>query len=332
MEATPEIRFTFSAEIDKLAPALVKFQKAVKPVLKGSRAKVEKEGRLLYSYAYANFADVQEATREPLADADLAVIQPPVGSSADGITIVTIVLHSSGQWMRGDLTAKPLDQKPQTIGSLITYNRRYSYSGCLGIVTEEDDDGAAAQGKGIAGGAAKANTVKATPTALMANASQIQQIHIAKEKIGGWTGKADHPGHPYRLALSAYKDAKGEKVQSSKDLTYEQASNLIKRMQGMIDRQADNAKRMEDQAPIAGAMNGNNEREPGADDDDTGEACDAGQLQNVREAAKSRWGKKAPDLAPQWLQKEFGVSETAALTKMQAERALQLLLSGDVLQ
>lgn len=327
----PAIKFTFSPEIDKLAPALVKFQKAMKTVLKAATAKVEKEGRLLYTYAYADFADVVEASREPLADADLAVIQPPVGSSADGITIVTIVLHSSGQWLRGDLTMKPLDQKPQTVGSLITYNRRYCYSGALGIVTEKDDDGAAAQGKpAIKGNAQPANKVKAASDALMANATQIQQIHILKEKIGGWTGKADHDKHPYRAALLAYKDADGKPCQSSKDLTFEQASNLIKRMQATFDGQAMNAKRMEDQAPIAGAMN-DNDREPGADDGDPGEPLEAGQLADLRQAAIDKWGKKVKDLAPQWLQKEFGVSEAAALSKVEATRALQMLLSGNVL-
>lgn len=325
----PEIKFTFGPEIDKLAPALVKFQKAMKAVIKGSRAKVEKDGRLLYSYAYADFADVQEATREPLADAELAVIQPPVGSSTDGITIVTIVLHASGQWMRGELTARPMDQKPQTVGSLITYNRRYSYSGTLGIVTEQDDDGAAAQGKPpIKGGAQPARQIKANDNALMANATQIQQIHILKEKIGGWTGKADHDKHPYRAALLAYKNAKGEPCTSSKELTFEQANNLLKRMQGTFDGQVANLAKMNGANDLAASVE---EREPGSDDDDTGEVADAGLLQNVREAAVSVFGKKVKDLAPQWLQKNFGVSESAALSKMQAERALQMLLRGDTL-
>jgi len=326
-----EMQLTFGPEVDKLSAALVAFQGEIGSVGKGSTAKVEKDGRLLYSYKYADLASVLEATREARAKAGLAVVQFPTGDAATGITLFTTVMHSSGQWMRGALTLRPMDTKPQTLGSLITYLRRYCYSAVLGIATEEDDDGAAAQGngKGIAGGAAKANTVKATSTALMANASQIQQIHIAKEKIGGWTGKADHPGHPYRLALAAYKKADGGKAESSKDLTYEQASNLIKRMQGMIDRQAANAQNMEAQAPIAGAMNG--DREPGSDDDDTGEVADAGLLQNVREAAVSVWGKKVKDLAPQWLQREFGVESAAALSKMQAERALQMLLGGNTL-
>lgn len=318
-----------SADVTELAKALAVFQGKIGAVGKGSTAKVEKDGRLLYQYKYADLASVLEATREDRAAAGLSVVQFPTGG-ADGIKLVTTLLHSSGQWMRGDLTLRPMDAKPQTIGSLITYLRRYSYSAALGIATEEDDDGAAAQGKpAVAGGAAKANTVKATPTALMANASQIQQIHIMKEKIGGWTGKADHPGHPYRLGLSAYKNAKGEPCESSKDLTYEQAANFVKRMQGLIDRQHETAAKMNGEGHLEAAV-----REPGSDDDvanDNGEAADPGMLEDVREAAKKRWGKKAPDLCPQWLQKEFGVDSTAALTKWQSSQALQMLLSGDTL-
>jgi len=326
------MQLTFGPEVDKLSAALVAFQGEIGSVGKGSTAKVEKDGRLLYSYKYADLASVLEATREARAKAGLAVVQFPTGDAATGITLFTTVMHSSGQWMRGALTLRPMDTKPQTLGSLITYLRRYCYSAVLGIATEEDDDGAAAQGNGkpaIKGNAQPANKVKADNNALMANATQIQQIHILKEKIGGWTGKADHDKHPYRAALLAYKSADGKPCTSSKELTYEQANNLLRRMQGTFDAQVANLARNEAKAPIADGMNG--EREPGSDDDDTGEAPDPGMLQDVRDAATTRWGKKVKDLAPQWLQKEFGVESAAALTKTQAERALQLLLSGDTL-
>jgi hypothetical protein len=113
-------------------------------------------------------------------------------------------------------------------------------------------------------------------------------------------------------------------------LTYEQAQNFIKRMQGMIDRQAETLKNNEAQAPIAGAMN-DNDREPGSDDDDTGEVANPGTLQNVREAAVSVWGKKTKDLAPQWLLKNFNVATSESLSQVQAERALQMLLKGETL-
>ncbi len=325
------MQLVFGPEVDKLAAALVAFQGETGSVGKGSTAKVEKDGRLLYSYKYADLASVLEATREARAKAGLAVVQFPTGDAATGITLFTTVMHSSGQWMRGALTLRPTDTKPQTLGSLITYLRRYCYSAVLGIATEEDDDGAAAQGNGKttgpAGGAAKANTVKAQPESRGITPGQVQQIHIMKEKIGGWTGKADHDKHPYRAALMAYKDRFGKPVTTSTDLTFEQAANLLTRMQGMIDRQAETLAKQEATAPILSVV----EREPGSDDDDPGEACDPGMLADVRAAAVTRWGKKVKDLAPQWLSKEFGVYEAASLSKVQATRALQLLLSGETL-
>ena len=40
-----------------------------------------------------------------------------------------------------------MQQSPQEFGSLLTYLRRYSLSALLGIATEADDDGAAANGR-----------------------------------------------------------------------------------------------------------------------------------------------------------------------------------------
>jgi len=283
-----------------------------------------------FNSTYATLASVWEACRGPLTKNGLSVAQLPVNDNAR-VGIVTTLMHASGQWMRSVLFATPEKQTPQALGSALTYCRRYALAAVVGVAPEDDDGDEASHGgkPAIKGNAQPARNVKADNNALMANATQVQQIHILKEKIGGWTGKADHDKHPYRAALLAYKKADGQPCTSSKDLTFEQASNLLKRMQGTFDAQATNLAKNEAQAPIAGGMNG--EREPGEDDDDTGEVADAGLLQNVREAAVSVWGKKVKDLAPQWLQREFGVESAAALSKMQAERALQMLLKGETL-
>lgn len=322
-----------STEIGELAKALSLAQSEIMAASKDGINPFFKGPDKPKGSSYATLASVWEACRVPLTKNGLSVSQLPVNSNGN-VGVVTTLLHSSGQWMRSALLVQPEKNTPQAIGSAITYVRRYALAAVAGVAPEDDDGNeASGHGKGPAGGAQRADKVKATPTALMANASQIQQIHIAKEKIGGWTGKADHPGHPYKLALSAYKNAKGEKCESSKDLTFEQASNLIKRMQGMIDRQAETAKAMEASTPIAGAMNG--EREPGSDDgepsNDNGEPADPGQIEDLRAAAKTRWGTKVKDLAPQWLAKEFGVDTVTALSKVEASRALQILLSGDTL-
>src|SRR6478609_7107655 len=90
MTMTGEMQLTFGPEIDKLAAALVAFQGQTGAVGKGSTAKVEKDGRLLYTYNYADLASVLEATREARAAAGLAVVQFPTGDG-NGITLFTTV-------------------------------------------------------------------------------------------------------------------------------------------------------------------------------------------------------------------------------------------------
>lgn len=169
---TPAMKYRWSSERAEISAALVAFQSAATPVAKGKTAKVEKDGRLLYTYEYADLADVIEHTKAARAAAGLAIVQFPTGD-ANGITVVTTVLHKSGQWMEGELTLRPNDTKPQTIGSLITYLRRYCYSAALGICTEADDDGAAASNGG--------NEPRARKTAAPSARPPAQQSHPATQ-------------------------------------------------------------------------------------------------------------------------------------------------------
>lgn len=317
-----ETQWEQSPTIGAIAGALAKAQREIKNAAKTS-------DNPFFKSKYADLAEVKDACWEPLTKNEIAVIQGPL-TRGRRAGVRTMLAHSSGEWMACTALATPKDEGPQSYGSVVTYLRRYSLAGFAGVATE-DDDGNEAQKPGIKGGAQPAKQVKNTGNVPMANASQIQQIHILKEKIGGWTGKADHDKHPYKAALLAYKDADGKPCTSSKDLTWEQAQNLLKRMQGTFDAQVENLRKMNGTGALEEAAG----REPGSDDDepsnDNGEVADAGLLQNVREAAVSAWGKKVKDLAPQWLMKNFGVEAAAALSKMQAEKALQMLLKGETL-
>lgn len=137
------MNFETSTEIDKIAVALAKFQGDVKPVPKDKIAKIPgRDGRVGYEYSYADLATIIEATKEERKAAGLAVTQWVIGEGE--VTIITLLLHTSGQWIKGWLTLEPADGKPQTIGALVSYMRRYTYSAPLGISTE-DDDGNSAQ-------------------------------------------------------------------------------------------------------------------------------------------------------------------------------------------
>jgi len=135
-----------SDRIDELAAALSKAQGAMKHPGKNKTAKVPMKAGGTYSYNYADLADVLDAVRAPFAANGLAVVQVPFNEGPNAVGICTRILHASGQWIEGTLHMPCADGKPQTIGSAITYGRRYALSPMAGIASDDDDDGSAAQG------------------------------------------------------------------------------------------------------------------------------------------------------------------------------------------
>jgi hypothetical protein len=94
---------------------------------------------------YADLAANLEAGR-PICKYGLAVIQTTENVTDGNITLVTTLVHKSGQWIRGVLTMKPKDSTPQAAGSCITYMRRYAYAAIVGLA-QVDDDANDASGK-----------------------------------------------------------------------------------------------------------------------------------------------------------------------------------------
>lgn len=133
----------FSEQIDKLMPAVIAAWAEIP-----SAAKDAKNPHLKNDYA--TLAALAEAAKEPLAKHKLAVLQPVTYQRMDnGDTapvVETYVVHESGQWMMSPFSMTPVDQKPQTLGSVVTYIRRYAVGGMLFMIAEKDDDGNAASG------------------------------------------------------------------------------------------------------------------------------------------------------------------------------------------
>lgn len=97
---------------------------------------------------YADLAELIRATRKALSQHGLAVIQSPRVSERSA-KVTTMLLHSSGEWIADDLelpAAQGTKFDAQTVGSAITYARRYAYQSILNIAGEVDDDGNAAVG------------------------------------------------------------------------------------------------------------------------------------------------------------------------------------------
>jgi hypothetical protein len=130
----------------ELAAALAKAKLAFKPITARHTAKIDSE-KGSYTYTYADQADQNAATLEGLSANGLAIVQPL--DVADGfLWVVTRLLHTGGAEIVSHVPIAPLDrlagQRPQALGSLITYMRRYAYAAMLGLAVE-DDDGAAAE-------------------------------------------------------------------------------------------------------------------------------------------------------------------------------------------
>lgn len=108
-----------------------------------------------FNSKYADLASVAEACREALTENGICVLQDP-STEGNQVKCVTTLGHSSGESYESKaLSMVPRDLSPQSVGSCVTYLRRYQLASVVGVAPD-DDDGNAAQGsagpKGDAGG------------------------------------------------------------------------------------------------------------------------------------------------------------------------------------
>ena len=122
-----------SETITEIAKALAKFQSEV------SDPNRTKENAFLKS-KYVTLDSLLQAVRPVLASNGLSFLQVPF-TGADVVSVTTMLLHESGEWLESDPFTLPLMKKdPQGVGSVVTYARRYSLSSILGVAWDEDDD------------------------------------------------------------------------------------------------------------------------------------------------------------------------------------------------
>ncbi|HSW75884.1 MAG TPA: ERF family protein [Candidatus Saccharimonadales bacterium] len=137
-----------SAEIDQLATALAKAQ--------GEMAVAGKNQKNpFFKSTYADFEAIIHASRPALSKYGLSVVQPPFISenaptNSDSIGqmsnsyLVTILMHSSGQWIKSIARHNPPKNDIQSLSSYNTYLKRMCYTSLIGVATGDDDDGEAA--------------------------------------------------------------------------------------------------------------------------------------------------------------------------------------------
>lgn len=131
----------------ELAAALVAFQAAAPTIYKNRTALIPTKSGGSYSYKYADLTDIWDSIRPALTAQGLAVTQALTGGGQGVMGIRTTVWHTSGQNISDTVELAINARTPQEVGSQVTYFKRYALSALLGLVTEDDDDGAAASHK-----------------------------------------------------------------------------------------------------------------------------------------------------------------------------------------
>jgi hypothetical protein len=130
---------TTSPTLTKIVPALLLAKKNMGPLLKNA---VNPHFRNKYADLGASLDVVEPA----LQAQGILMMQGP-GGDGETVSVETMLVHESGEFIRSLLSMKPAKQNnPQDAGSAITYMRRYSLQGLFALAAE-DDDGNAASGK-----------------------------------------------------------------------------------------------------------------------------------------------------------------------------------------
>jgi hypothetical protein len=217
-----------SAKLDKLASALSKAQTRIIGAVKDS-------SNPFYKSKYADLATVWDAVRGPLTDNGLALSQFPTAMPDGSPGLTTVLLHSSGQWMRSAYPVNAKENSPQAIGSALTYARRYAMAAVTGC-PQIDDDAESAMARMVhtpqpdTSFVDKARIAKAVAVYDAITAKDIDEDALCLEVFDMHTelmrepdlysAVADELANSKRIAKQAWKDA----VKRGKELAHQPAN------------------------------------------------------------------------------------------------------------
>lgn len=122
---------THSENIVEIAKALSAAQAEM-----GAAVKNAKHQR--FDGDYANINSVIAAIRPAFCAHGLSFTQSPFVRDG-GIGVVTLIMHTSGQWISSELIMPAQKMTPQDTGTIITYARRYALQSMAGLPAEDTD-------------------------------------------------------------------------------------------------------------------------------------------------------------------------------------------------
>jgi hypothetical protein len=129
-------------DIKNLAKALMEAEAEMEPL----KATTD---NTYFKSKYPDLASVYAVIRGPLTRHGVVILQGVSNSPETGVvTVDCTLLHiESGEFRTDTLPLTPKDNSPQSIGSVITYARRYLLLTMLNLAPEDDDGAEASQGR-----------------------------------------------------------------------------------------------------------------------------------------------------------------------------------------
>ena len=165
----------------KTSDSIVNISKALLDAQRKMGAVSKDAKNPFFKSSYASLNNVREAVMPALNESGITLLQPTT-SKEGKVYVETILLHESGEFISGDteaVLAKVND--PQSLGSAISYARRYGLMSTLGLAAE-DDDGNSASGK---------TSVAASESAKTSEASSSKPASFNKKALAKASGEGD---------------------------------------------------------------------------------------------------------------------------------------------
>ncbi|GGM23746.1 ERF family protein [Pseudomonas asuensis] len=115
---------------------------ALAKALAGAQAEIENATKSSvnphFRNKYADLAEILNTSRPVLSKHGLSIVQMPFFEEGK-VGVETLLIHESGEWIVNSLLGPCSKLDPQSVGSAITYYRRYSLAAFAGIAQEDDD-------------------------------------------------------------------------------------------------------------------------------------------------------------------------------------------------
>ena len=185
-----------SESINEIAAALAKAQGGMKSAVKDSL-------NPHFKSKYADMSSVKDAIGDTLVKVGIAVIQAHDILENGTLVLRTRLIHTSGQWLESTYPVRPVKDDPQGLSAATTYARRVTLSSILSIVSDVDDDGETASGRGTQNQQQQEDTGLAAAKAFVRRSVKEIGALTSATALSEWKAKMD--GHLARL-LDKYPD------------------------------------------------------------------------------------------------------------------------------